>query len=69
MNNNGLIEIRDRMKALCVSAKGLDSYYNRLKRRLTEHPDAVTLTQAYENMPVQINLHDPSLPVIAKQNE
>jgi hypothetical protein len=36
--------------------------HHRAKRLLREHPNATTLTEAYENVPVQINLTDPSLP-------
>jgi hypothetical protein len=40
----------------------LDETIIRAKRLLHEHPNATTLTEAYENVPVQINLTDPSLP-------
>jgi hypothetical protein len=37
---------------------------NIIKKILNEKP--VDITKAYEKMPVQINLNDPSLPVIKK---
>jgi hypothetical protein len=34
----------------------------KLLPRYQDHPDAILLNKAYENLPVQINLNDPSLP-------
>jgi hypothetical protein len=41
--------------------KMLDQCPIRARRLVNDHPDAVLLTEAYEKMPVQINLNDPSL--------
>ena len=63
--------MKDECKGCEEAKKSLDRLLQRLdqtiikaNRLLHDHPDAITLTEAYENMPVQINLNDPSLPVV-----